>query len=676
VPSPRRRGRPVGSFTRTADINDQLKSSDFYFLRAVIEKIDHKDAAERYLAQRGPMDRRTAVAYEKRLRARMQRAISLHKDSEEALDKFSHLSQKIEIAVLGPTLEDFAARFDDDMYSESELIELYKDEYGLQPGAAAGGNGSGATLKSKRQAIDWLRDRLSLIPTASEPTGIWIEIKVASALKGFGVLTLGELVDWINLTGRRWYEKVPGLGRNRSRRILVFLLQNEETIGKELNRRVRFTIDERYRLDADVKETGQLVTMPSALLARGTTQINGIVPLEFMFWPDHLKGENGTFRGNNPNTYGAANDIEAMNAWLKTLDEKSAATKDSYRRGVERLVLWALVERGVALSSLTTVDLGDFRDFLRNPPAHWCTKFPVMRHSEDWRPLRGPMGDASIQQTMGAISTFFSDLTTCGYLGANAAASIRSSRRRELRIDVMRSFSNEDLLVIRETLEAMPDEPNRRRLRAAILLLQTSGLRRHEAIGLTWGQIAPTRSGNDISETWAATFEGKGRKERIVPIQRGTLEALQRHLDDRNALIDSGHLLLDSLPKDDTSVLSVLTEKFRTTEISAGDNPSSVPRNASKSGALSAARLHGILKAFFKRCASHDGLVKGQANFSASSAHWLRHTFAHLSLQADHANLAAVQQILGHADIGTTGIYLKADLAARVAAVESVKGAV
>ncbi len=35
-----------------------------------------------------------------------------------------------------------------------------------------------------------------------------------------------------------------------------------------------------------------------------------------------------------------------------------------------------------------------------------------------------------------------------------------------------------------------------------------------------------------------------------------------------------------------------------------------------------------------------------------------------------------VQQLLGHADISTTGIYVKADMASRVAAVLGVEAAV
>lgn len=74
------------------------------------------------------------------------------------------------------------------------------------------------------------------------------------------------------------------------------------------------------------------------------------------------------------------------------------------------------------------------------------------------------------------------------------------------------------------------------------------------------------------------------------------------------------------------------------------------------------------------RLTKEGRLITGQADFLKASAHWLRHTFAHQALAGSDRDLAAVQQILGHADIGTTGIYVKADLADRVAAVEGLRG--
>lgn len=679
---PRKRGRPAGVKGKTTQADDRLQSTDFHFLRAVIQGIDHKDAAERYLAQRGPMDRRSAVAYEKRLRRVMQRAIKVLRDCDEAQRQLDNLNAPVAVASIGPSLEEFARRFDEDMYSEAELIELYQDEYGDLPGSGGRAGAHQTTLKAKLQALSWLHERLAVLPTENQPVDFWIERGIADQVRAHGVLTLADLVVWINLTGRRWYDKLAGVGRRRAERLLIFLLQNEEPIGRRLSDRVRFALKAEYRLVPDVPAASVPGAGETALVdvAGGGADANdvqtfGIVPLESLKWPVELLGAHGEFRNLQTNTYRANNDREAIQAWCETLKEKSPATQDSYRRAVERLVLWAVVERGIALSDLSTNDFAEFRNFLRNPPAHWCSRFPVMRFSKEWRPFRGKLADASVQQTMSAVATLYSDLLTCGYLRTNAVDSVRSSKRQEFRMDVGRSFAVQDLDSIRQAWEEMPAGPARRRLRAIILLLQTSGVRRGEATHMTWGQVEPARLNNLITSSWVVKFIGKGNKERIVPIQEATYRALQDHLDDRKALIVAGVLPYSDMSLKDTPLLSVLDERQTHSKGGAGDTPSDAARFGNPTGALSAGRLHGILKGFFRKVASRPGLIAGQADFFKASAHWLRHTFAHQALAGSNRDLPAVQQILGHADIGTTGIYVKADMASRVAAVESVKGA-
>jgi site-specific recombinase XerD len=68
--------------------------------------------------------------------------------------------------------------------------------------------------------------------------------------------------------------------------------------------------------------------------------------------------------------------------------------------------------------------------------------------------------------------------------------------------------------------------------------------------------------------------------------------------------------------------------------------------------------------------------VSGHANFEKASAHWLRHTFGLQAMIASDGDMASIQQILGHSDIATTGIYLKANLDSRVDVVEGVKAAI
>lgn len=54
-----------------------------------------------------------------------------------------------------------------------------------------------------------------------------------------------------------------------------------------------------------------------------------------------------------------------MQAWLAL--HETVATQRAYRKEAARLILWAIVERGRALSSLTTDDAIAYRAFVRHP---------------------------------------------------------------------------------------------------------------------------------------------------------------------------------------------------------------------------------------------------------------------------------------------------------------------
>ncbi len=58
----------------------------------------------------------------------------------------------------------------------------------------------------------------------------------------------------------------------------------------------------------------------------------------------------------------AGDDYAAVQPWLER--HESEAMRRAYKKEAERLILWAVVERGVALSSLSTEDATAYRAFL------------------------------------------------------------------------------------------------------------------------------------------------------------------------------------------------------------------------------------------------------------------------------------------------------------------------
>jgi integrase/recombinase XerD len=150
-------------------------------------------------------------------------------------------------------------------------------------------------------------------------------------------------------------------------------------------------------------------------------------------------------------------------------------------------------------------------------------------------------------------------------------------------------------------------EPTAMRDRALLELMYACGLRASEAIGLAVGDV-------DLEDGILRT-RGKGSKERIVPIGSKAIHAVRAYLD-----------------------------KGRPRLVGLRDEPR-VFLNA-RGGGLSRQGLYKIVQ----RHARSAGLARRM------SPHTLRHTFA-THLLAGGCDLRALQEMLGHADIGTTQVY-------------------
>lgn len=145
---------------------------------------------------------------------------------------------------------------------------------------------------------------------------------------------------------------------------------------------------------------------------------------------------------------------------------------------------------------------------------------------------------------------------------------------------------------------------------AILELLYASGLRASELCALSVGDVN--------LQVGVVRVLGKGRKERIVPVGRAALEAIERYLSGlRPRLLKrpSDRLFLSRTGKPlDRVALWLLVEKH--------------------------ARRCGLL--------------------NSVSPHTLRHCFA-THLLSGGADLRVVQELLGHADVGTTQIYTHVD---------------
>jgi integrase/recombinase XerD len=244
-------------------------------------------------------------------------------------------------------------------------------------------------------------------------------------------------------------------------------------------------------------------------------------------------------------------------------------------------------------------DLGDLSRYLGRSPAQ-ASADDIQGWLADLR-ARG-QAPASIARRAAAARSFFRHLVLIGTRSDNPAAEVELPRRRDR---LPRSLSPGE--VERLIAAAQGTTPRALRDRALVELLYGAGLRVGEAVGLDRGRI-------DL-ENRIVRCLGKGDKERIVPLGREAAEALRRYLGRGRPHLD----------------------RRRRAELFLN----------AQGGALTRAGAFLILR----RLAGKAGLEPERIH-----PHLLRHSFATHLLEGG-ADLRSVQEMLGHADLGTTELY-------------------
>lgn len=216
------------------------------------------------------------------------------------------------------------------------------------------------------------------------------------------------------------------------------------------------------------------------------------------------------------------------------------------------------------------------------------------------------LAPSSIRRAQSAVRTFFRFLLAEGWLSVDPTERLESPKIR----DRLPEF------LTKEETQRLLNSPNPQkslywRDRSILELLYASGVRVSELVGLLI-------SGLDLDDSFITVF-GKGGKERIVPVGVPALLTLKRYLSELRPKLDQaegrGHVYLNARgrPLTRESVWKLVRDSGRRADINKNVSP-----------------------------------------------HTLRHTFATHLLEGG-ADLAAVQELLGHVDISSTQIYTHVD---------------
>ena len=226
----------------------------------------------------------------------------------------------------------------------------------------------------------------------------------------------------------------------------------------------------------------------------------------------------------------------------------------------------------------------------------------VVRGFVAWR-HRNSVGGRSIQRGLSALRTFFEFCMREAMMTRNPARAVsapKASRRLPNTLDTDRTGA---------LVELDGEDPLSLRDRAMLELTYSSGLRLSELCGLEVADV-------DL-EGGLVKVLGKGRKVRVVPVGRHAREAVRAWLAVRADLAGPGE--------------NALFVSRRGRRISARTVQARFAKRALERGI--GVHVH---------------------------PHMLRHSFATHLLESS-GDLRAVQELLGHADIGTTQVYTHLD---------------
>lgn len=221
------------------------------------------------------------------------------------------------------------------------------------------------------------------------------------------------------------------------------------------------------------------------------------------------------------------------------------------------------------------------------------------------------LASSTLARCRSALRTYFRFLLGEGHVESDPTEGLEAPARGRPLPHVL---SYEGVLAILEAVPVEDDLANRDR--AMLEVLYGSGVRISELIGLRVRDL--------LLDEGLAVVRGKGDKQRLVPLGGSAARAVHRYLRDTRPGLD------------------VRGESGGVVFLNHHGRP------LSRTGAWKIVRRHV------------DAARAGGARLGHVTPHTFRHTFA-THLLENGADLAAVQEMLGHADISTTQIYTHVD---------------
>lgn len=264
---------------------------------------------------------------------------------------------------------------------------------------------------------------------------------------------------------------------------------------------------------------------------------------------------------------------------------------------VEDFLLYLASERGLSQNTLIAYkrDLSAFHEFVRKRSWDTIGKEEVISFLEEKQ--RKGHASSSLCRALVAVKVFFRFLQTEALITSSEVTLLESPKIWQLIPEVLSIYEVEALLSVVEPIDFIGS-----RDKAIFMVLYACGLRVSEVCNLDL---------HDVGEE-SIRVKGKGGKERIVPIAKEAIEAIDHYLACyRDA-------------KGSSCAMFVTTKGLRMGRVNVWNR----------------------IKFYAKKAGIEKNI----------SPHTLRHSFA-THLLENGADLRVIQELLGHAHIATTDRY-------------------
>lgn len=352
----------------------------------------------------------------------------------------------------------------------------------------------------------------------------------------------------------------------------------------------------------------------------------------------------------------------------------SPDTFKSYRREIDRFVLWAWFVRKEPLPGLKRMDIEAYLDFCKKPPLEWISTEIHRRFVDEqglrvpnpsWRPFVATVSksakrsgavatekswtqsQSALKSTLAILRTFFEFLLDEEHVGRNPVAQLKSKARKAASSQRKKDVKRLTKLQAKSLFDALdanqialgPEQYERLRFMLSCLMsmyLRISDIAasgdRQPVQGDFFYKTHNLPSGQE--KTWWFRVLGKGNKLRQIPVSEDLLLALKRYRTS---------LGLSPLPAIGESLPLFLKAK-------------------GKGGLTSSRHVRSMLQKLFDEAYNllkKQGLDEDADSLTACTVHWLRHTG--ISEDVQQRPLTHVQDGAGHSSLATTGIYIEND---------------